>query len=188
MRKSRQKNPNPLLGKLSPTTNKLLGTDVSSLQKDFVNHLEFSQAKDRFSATPFDFYASLAFTVRDRMFERWIESQQTYYEKECKRVYYISMEYMMGRMLCNSLINLGLQENTRAALWELGLDLEDLREIESDAGLGNGGLGRLAACFLDSMATLELPAYGYGIRYEFGIFTQKIMNGWQVERPDSWLR
>jgi len=185
---NKKKNPNPLLGKLSPATNKILRSDAESLQQDFVNHLEFSQAKDKYSATTHDFLNSLAFTVRDRLFERWIETQQTYYKKDAKRVYYISMEYMIGRLLCNALINLGIKGETEKAMWELGLDLEELKEAEFDAGLGNGGLGRLAACFLDSMATLELPAYGYGIRYEYGIFSQKIKDGWQVEAPDSWLR
>ena len=183
-----KKNPYPLLGKLSPSTNEILGRDIDSLQKDFVNHLEFSLAKDRYSATPHDYFKSISFTIRDRLFERWIETQQTYYNRDVKRVYFISMEFMLGRLLGNALLNLGLTEATKNAVWELGLDLEDLAELECDAGLGNGGLGRLAACFLDSMATLELPAYGYGLRYEYGIFTQKIINGYQVETPDHWLR
>jgi starch phosphorylase len=178
----------PLLGKLSPSTNELLGRDKASIQKDFVDHLEFSLAKDRYSATGHDFFKSLAYTVRDRLFERWIETHQSYYAQDVKRVYFISMEYMLGRLLGNAMLNLGITEITKNALLELGLDLEELQEIECDAGLGNGGLGRLAACFLDSMATLELPAYGYGIRYEYGIFSQKINNGYQVEIPDHWLR
>jgi starch phosphorylase len=182
------KNPNPLLGKLSPSTNELLKSDKKSLQEDFVNHLEFYQAKDKYSATTRDFYRSLTYTVRDRLFERWIATQQNYYKKDVKRIYYISMEYMIGRTLGNALMNLDLTDTTREALWELGLDMEDLEEKEYDAGLGNGGLGRLAACFLDSMATMELPAYGYGIRYEYGIFSQKIRDGYQVEGPDPWLR
>jgi len=182
------KNPNPLLGKLSPSTNELLKSDKKSLQEDFVNHLEFYQAKDKYSATTRDFYRSLTYTVRDRLFERWIATQQNYYKKDVKRIYYISMEYMIGRTLGNALMNLDLTDTTREALWELGLDMEDLEEKEYDAGLGNGGLGRLAACFLDSMATMELPAYGYGIRYEYGILSQKIRDGYQVEGPDPWLR
>lgn len=183
-----KKNPHKLLGKLSPTTNPLLGRDVKSLQESFVNHLEFSLGKDRFSATQNDFLKSLIYTLRDRLYERWIETQQTYYKKDVKRIYYISMEYMMGRLLSNAALNLGLQENLKKAVWELGIDMEQLSELESDFGLGNGGLGRLAACFLDSMASLELPANAYGIRYEYGIFTQKIQNGYQVEAPDQWLR
>jgi len=187
MRK-KSKNPNKLLGKLSPSTNDLLGRDLNSLQKSFVNHLEFSLAKDKYSATQRDFLKSIVYTIRDRLFERWIETQQTYYDRDVKRVYYLSMEYMMGRMLGNALINLDLEKSSYDALWELGLDLEELAEVECDFGLGNGGLGRLAACFLDSMATLELPASGYGIRYEYGIFSQKIKDGYQIEAPDHWLR
>ncbi|MBD3224565.1 MAG: glycogen/starch/alpha-glucan family phosphorylase [Caldithrix sp.] len=162
--------------------------DVWTLQNDFVKHLEFSQGKDKYTSTSHDFYKSLVYTVRDRLFERWIETQQTYYKKDVKRVYYISMEYMLGRLLSNALLNLKLTENLKQGLWELGLDLEELQQNEHDAGLGNGGLGRLAACFLDSMATLELPAQGYGIRYEYGIFSQKIQNGRQYEAPDPWLQ
>ncbi|MCX7679253.1 MAG: glycogen/starch/alpha-glucan phosphorylase [Spirochaetes bacterium] len=174
--------------KLTPSTNEFQGTDVESLQISFVNHLEYSCAKDEYSATPHDLFTSVALMVRDRMIERWIETQQTYYAVDAKRVYYLSLEFLVGRTLGNSLINLGLYENAHKALHELGYDLEELREIEWDAGLGNGGLGRLAACFMDSMATLELPAYGYGIRYEYGIFFQRIINGYQVETPDNWLR
>jgi starch phosphorylase len=175
------------LTKLSPSTNAFQGTSVESLEISFVNHLEYSLAKDEYSATDLDFYKSLALTTRDRLIERWVETQQTYYKNDVKRVYYLSMEYLTGRLLRNALINLGLEENMQAAMRELGLDLKKLEEVEPDAGLGNGGLGRLAACFLDSMATLELPCYGYGIRYEYGIFTQEIVNGHQVEHPDSWL-
>ena len=183
----KDKNPYPLLGKLSPSTNKILGQDKKSVQEDFVNHLEFSQAKDRYSATKLDFYKCAALIVRDRLFERWIETQQAYYHNDVKRIYFISLEYMMGRLLGNNMLNLKLTEVISDALWELGLNLEELEEIEHDAGLGNGGLGRLAACFLDSMATLELPANGYGIRYEYGIFSQKIRDGFQTEMPDHWL-
>lgn len=186
--KSEKINPNPILGKLSPSTSVKLKSDLQSLQIDFVNHLKFSQAKDKYAATRSDYYKSLAYTVRDRLFERWTETQQQYYVEDARRIYYISMEYMMGRMLGNALMNLDLMENMRQALWDLGLTLENLQECEYDMGLGNGGLGRLAACFLDSMATLELPAYGYGIRYDFGIFSQKIRDGFQIEAPDHWLR
>jgi glycogen phosphorylase len=184
----KEKNPNPLLGKLSPSTNALLGRNKKSLQMDYINHLEFSLGKDRYSATKNDFYKSMALTIRDRIFERWIETQQTYYNKGVKRIYFISMEYMLGRLLGNSLLNLGLYAESEKALWELGIDLEAIEETERDPGLGNGGLGRLAACFLDSMATLELPINGYGIRYEYGIFLQKIKNGFQTELPDHWFR
>ncbi len=188
MSKKNKKNPNPFLGKLSPATNELLKNDRESLQENIVNHLEFSQAKDKYSANKADLYKSLVYTIRDRLFERWIATQQAYFRADAKRVYYISMEYMMGRTLCNALLNLGISDEMYQALWELGINMEELQEVEYDAGLGNGGLGRLAACYLDSMATLALPAYGYGIRYEYGIFTQNISNGWQVESPDDWLR
>ena len=174
--------------KLKTLTSDLLGTDVESLHRSFAQHLECSLAKDTYSATMLDIYKSLAYTVRDRMVERWIATQQTYYDKDVKRVYYLSLEFLMGRTLGNSLINLDLLDRVEQASRELGYELEELREVEWDAGLGNGGLGRLAACFLDSMATLELPAYGYGIRYEYGIFSQKIKDGYQVEVPDNWLR
>ncbi|KAK6011956.1 phosphorylase, glycogen/starch/alpha-glucan family, partial [Ostertagia ostertagi] len=131
---------------------------------------------------------ALANTVRDHLVSRWIRTQQYYYEKDPKRVYYLSLEFYMGRTLSNTMMNLGLQATVDEALYQLGLEIEELQEIEEDAGLGNGGLGRLAACFLDSMATLGIPAYGYGLRYEYGIFKQLIKDGWQVEEPDDWLR
>lgn len=174
--------------KLSPSTNPLLGNDVQSLQLSIVNHLEFSLAKDEYSATLLDGYKSLVLTVRDRLIERWVETQQTYYNQDVKRVYYISMEYLVGRLLGNAMLNLGIEKELQKAIQELGFDIHTLQERAAEAGLGNGGLGRLAACFLDSMATLELPAFGYGIRYEYGIFSQKIVNGQQTECPDSWLR
>jgi glycogen phosphorylase len=173
---------------LSPSTNALQGMDKRSIQECFVNHMEFSLAKDEYSATLRDCYVSLALLLRDRMFERWIETQQSYYDEDVKRVYYLSLEFLLGRSVGNGLINLGLYDTVREALDELGYELEDLAEIEFDAGLGNGGLGRLAACFLDSMATLQLPGSGYGLRYEYGIFMQHIQNGCQVETPDNWLR
>src|SRR5256714_1494661 len=131
---------------------------------------------------------SLALTVRDRLIERWISTQQRYYKKDAKRVYYLSAEFLMGRALANNLVNLGLYDTARDAMKMLNLDLGDVLEQEVDAGLGNGGLGRLAACYLDSMATLDIPGYGYGIRYEFGMFDQDIKDGWQVEKPEEWLR
>lgn len=177
-----------VLKKLSPSTNEFQGTDIDSLQNSFVNHLEYSLAKDEYSATDLDCYKALALTVRDRLIERWIDTQQAYYKHKAKRIYYLSMEYLIGRTLGNSLINLGLYDVVNDAISELGYDLKELRELECDAGLGNGGLGRLAACFMDSMATLEFPAYGYGILYEYGIFAQKIVDGYQIEKPDNWLR
>ncbi|XP_041736721.1 glycogen phosphorylase, brain form [Coregonus clupeaformis] len=162
--------------------------DVAEIKKSFNRHLHFTLVKDRNVATPRDYYFALAHTVRDHLVGRWIRTQQYYYEKDPKRIHYLSLEFYMGRTLQNTMINLGLQNACDEAIYQLGLDIEELEEIEEDAGLGNGGLGRLAACFLDSMASLGLAAYGYGIRYEFGIFNQKITNGWQVEEADDWLR
>src|SRR5438270_3651210 len=162
--------------------------EAAALLHSFTNHLLYSLAKDQYSATPRDRFMSLAMTVRDRLIERWISTQQRYYKKDAKRVYYLSAEFLMGRALANNLINLGLYDVARDSMKMLNLDLADLLEQEVDAGLGNGGLGRLAACFLDSLATLDIPGYGYGIRYEFGMFDQEIKEGWQVEKPDEWLR
>ncbi|XP_037957388.1 glycogen phosphorylase [Teleopsis dalmanni] len=162
--------------------------NVTEVKKNFNRHLHYTLVKDRNVATLRDYYFALANTVKDNMVGRWIRTQQHYYEKDPKRVYYLSLEYYMGRSLQNTMINLGIQSECEEAMYQLGLDIENLEEMEEDAGLGNGGLGRLAACFLDSMATLGLAAYGYGIRYEYGIFAQKIKNGEQVEEPDDWLR
>ncbi|XP_044748484.1 glycogen phosphorylase [Coccinella septempunctata] len=162
--------------------------DVAAIKKTFNRHLHYTLVKDRNVATPRDYYFALAHTVRDHLVSRWIRTQQYYYEKDPKRVYYLSLEFYMGRSLSNTMINVGIQSPVDEALYQLGLDIEELEDIEEDAGLGNGGLGRLAACFLDSMATLGMAAYGYGIRYEYGIFAQKIVDGEQKEEPDDWLR
>ncbi|VDD93217.1 unnamed protein product [Enterobius vermicularis] len=162
--------------------------NVANFKKAFNRHLHFSIIKDRNVATPRDYYFALAHTVRDHLVSRWIRTQQYYYENDPKRVYYLSLEFYMGRTLSNTMMNIGIQAAIDEALYQLGLDIEELQEIEEDAGLGNGGLGRLAACFLDSMATLGIAAYGYGLRYEYGIFKQLIREGWQVEEPDDWLR
>ena len=140
----------------------------------FVKRLLYTLAKDKYSATDRDYFLSAAYAVKDDLVARWTKTQQEYYHQDAKRVYYLSMEFLMGRALGNSLINLNLYDTCAQSLQDAGFDLEELRELESDAGLGNGGLGRLAACFLDSMATLQLPGYGYGIRYEYGIFRQSI--------------
>src|SRR6266581_4551579 len=162
--------------------------EAAALLHSFTNHLLYSLAKDQYSATTLDRYMSLALTIRDRLIERWISTQQRYYKKDAKRVYYLSAEFLMGRALSNNLINLGMYDVARDAMKMLNLELGDLLEQEVDAGLGNGGLGRLAACFLDSLATLDLPAIGYGLRYDFGIFNQRIINGYQVEQPDEWMK
>ncbi|MDP3115007.1 MAG: glycogen/starch/alpha-glucan phosphorylase [Candidatus Cloacimonadaceae bacterium] len=154
----------------------------------FVHHLKYNRGKDQYSATPLDCYLAFATTIRDILLDRWLVTQPAAYHSDRKRVYYLSMEYLIGRSLGNAIINLDLQRQSIKALSEMGFDLSLICELEWDAGLGNGGLGRLAACFLDSMATLEIPAYGYGIRYEYGIFFQRIKNGEQIETPDNWLR
>jgi len=161
---------------------------VSDLKRAFNQHLHYTLCKDRNVSTTRDYYFSLAHSVKDRLVARWIRTQQKWYETDPKRVYYISLEFYMGRALQNTMINIGIQGACDEAMYQLGLDIEELQEMEPDAGLGNGGLGRLAACFLDSMATLGMPAYGYGLRYDYGIFEQKIVNGEQVEEPDDWLR
>ncbi len=164
------------------------GMDKESIKKSFADHLEYSISKDQYTATHLDLYKALALTSRDRLIEQWIRTQQMYHEKDVKRVYYLSAEFLMGRLLINNIINLEFYKEVKEAMEELNLDIESLAEQEPDAGLGNGGLGRLAACFLDSMATLEIPSFGYGIRYEFGIFEQVIRNLGQVELPDAWLK
>ncbi|GLH74579.1 alpha-1,4 glucan phosphorylase [Geothrix limicola] len=161
---------------------------VPQIIEAFAHRMMYSIAKDRHTATDFDVYQGLAFAVRDRLMERWFKTQSTYYLQDAKRVYYLSLEFLMGRALLNNVLNLGAEDSYLQAMRELGFKLEDIGEQEWDAGLGNGGLGRLAACILDAAATLELPFYGYGIRYEYGIFQQRILDGQQVEYPDGWLR
>merc|ERR1711936_1190238 len=161
--------------------------NVANIKKTFNRHLHYTIIKDRNVATPRDFAGALSSTVKDHMVSRWIRTQQHYYETDPKRLYYLSLEFYMGRSLTNTMINLGIQGACDEAMYQLGLDIEEMEDFEADAGLGNGGLGRLAACFLDSMATLGMPSYGYGIRYEYGIFSQKIVNHEQCEEPDDWL-
>ena len=166
-----------------------LGMDAESLKRGILGHLEYTLAElPQQVDSAWEPYVAVALAVRDRMIERWVRTQETYYRRDAKRVYYLSLEYLMGRTLGNGLINMGLLDECTKALHELGYRLEDVREAEWDAGLGNGGLGRLAACFLDSMATLGYASYGYGLRYDYGIFHQRIVNGAQVEVPDGWLR
>ena len=162
--------------------------DTPSIKRSLANRLMYSIGKDPITATERDWFYSSAAVVRERLIERWMETMRSYYREDTKRVYYFSMEFLMGRTLMNSMLNIGCDEGFRSAMKEMGLELEKIREIESDAALGNGGLGRLAACFLDSMATLGIPGYGYGIRYEYGMFNQRIEDGNQVEHPDNWLR
>ncbi|MSP24357.1 MAG: glycogen/starch/alpha-glucan phosphorylase [Myxococcales bacterium] len=159
-----------------------------ALRRAFLDHLKFSRGHAALRATPFARYVALALAVRDRLIDRWVETEASYEREDCKRVYYLSAEFLMGRALLSNLQALDLEEPFARVLAELGLDLGELSELEPEPGLGNGGLGRLAACFLESMATLALPGAGYGIRYEFGIFEQIIRAGQQVERADEWLR
>jgi glycogen phosphorylase len=163
------------------------GMAVEDLIKSFNFHLKFTLARDEYSATNRDRYQALALTVRDRLVGRWITTQQAYHHQNVKRINYLSLEFLIGRAMGNNVINLLMEDTCRQAMSALGLDWDKLRDFEVDAALGNGGLGRLAACFLDSMATLKLPAIGYGLRYDYGIFKQRIENGYQLEDPDNWL-
>ncbi|MCA9667343.1 MAG: glycogen/starch/alpha-glucan phosphorylase [Myxococcales bacterium] len=161
---------------------------MASVKQSIVRHVQSSLGRDEYSATKRDRYHALCLSVRDALIERWVNTQQTYYHSNARRVYYLSLEFLMGRALRNALVNLDMLEVYESALVEMGTSLAEMEELGVDAGLGNGGLGRLAACFLDSMATLQLPGYGYGLRYDYGIFRQDIRDGRQVEEPDDWLR
>ncbi len=165
-----------------------LGLDTASLKSSIFERLHYSIGKKPNAASSHDWYHTAAYVVRDRMVERWLQTLQSYAAASPKRVYYLSMEFLIGRMLGDNLTKLDATDEFRGALEAAGADLETVVETEPDAALGNGGLGRLAACFLDSMATLRLPGFGYGIRYEYGMFNQRIENGQQVEHPDNWLR
>jgi len=171
-----------------PLKYRYLGLDAPALRESLADHLVYSVGKDLYTATVLDMLHSATYAVRDRLIERWMETMRSYYRADAKRVYYLSLEFLIGRSLTNGLLNLGIHSECREALQALGFELEELRELEPEAALGNGGLGRLAACFLDSMATLRIPGYGYGIRYEYGMFKQRIENGCQVEAPENWLR
>ncbi len=165
-----------------------MGMDEESVIDDLRRHFSHTLGRDRYCRSPHYLFQALALAVRDRLMERWQLTLYAYQERSCRRTYYLSLEFLMGRTLDNALLNLGLRDAVSEGLEKLGLQLADLEQAEQDAGLGNGGLGRLAACFLDSCATLQLPVKGYGIRYEYGMFRQHIENGHQVEEPDHWLR
>src|SRR2546430_1498463 len=160
------------------------GTDNALYER----HLFFDNVVKLTAAGPRERFEAFAHSVRDILSQRWIKTEDTYARENPKRVYYLSMEFLIGRSLANNVTNLLLDPIARQAVKEKDLDWLGLLEQEPDAGLGNGGLGRLAACFLDSMATMQLPAVGYGLRYEYGIFKQAIRDGWQQEQPDNWLR
>lgn len=165
-----------------------LGMGAAQVAEDLNRHFSLTLGRDEVSESHRYLFNAVALTVRDRLVERWRRTRDRYIAEQPKRINYLSMEFLMGRALSNAVINLDLEESIRNALVQYGCQLEDVVQEELDAGLGNGGLGRLAACFLDSCASLELPVTGYGIRYEYGMFHQKIDNGYQVEYPDSWLR
>ena len=163
------------------------GMDAASLRRAIEDHLLYSLGRPAALLTPQNYYHALALAVRDRMQKRWTDTTQTYLDLSRKVAVYLSAEFLMGPHLGNNLLNLGIEDEVRAALADLGQDYDEVLACEEEPGLGNGGLGRLAACYLDSLATLERPAVGYGIRYEFGIFDQEIRDGWQVEKTDNWL-
>jgi starch phosphorylase len=171
-----------------PQDDALTETSAAALKQAILDALYYSQAKFPAVASRNDFYMAVAYAVRTRLLRRWVSTVETYYKQASRTVCYLSAEYLLGPHLGNNLINLGIYEQTREAVESIGLNLDDLLDQEEEPGLGNGGLGRLAACFLDSMATLHIPCIGYGIRYEFGIFDQGIRDGWQVESTDKWLR
>lgn len=184
--------PNRVFEKSSPkpdiTQLPALGMNKKNISDDFKRYYSHHLGRDSYCRSPFYAYEALSLAISDRLVERWKQTYNTYREKDCKKAYYISMEFLMGRTLSNAMLNLDVTDSTAKAMHELGLDIEELIDAEPDAGLGNGGLGRLAACFIDSCASLQLPVMGYGLRYEYGMFTQVVDNGEQIEKPDHWLR
>ncbi|HEY2403862.1 MAG TPA: glycogen/starch/alpha-glucan phosphorylase, partial [Steroidobacteraceae bacterium] len=170
------------------TEDERVAMSKEAFKRDFLDNLFCVQGKIPALATRHDYYMALAYSVRDRLLHRWMSTAETYTRHGSRTVVYLSAEFLMGPHLGNNLLNLGITEEVRQAIRELGLDLDELISCEDEPGLGNGGLGRLAACFLDSLASLEIPSLGYGIRYEFGIFQQEIADGWQIEKTDKWLR
>lgn len=173
---------------MNDLTRNSLSVEENSLTNDIYRHIQFTLGNDAHKPDKYSCYMGLAYSVRDRLIARWLKTQRSFYETLSKRVYYLSLEFLPGRFMKNYITSLGMEDEVHDALTEFGYDLDELEEEEWDAGLGNGGLGRLASCYLDSMATLRLPAYGYGIRYDFGIFHQVIVNGYQCEQSDNWVR
>lgn len=184
--------PNSKLKTSQPQSDTVTVSGLGMNKKDFINdfkkHYYHRLGRDASCRPPHYAYEALALAISERLIERWQQSYRTYQEKDCKQAFYISMEFLMGRTLSNAMINLGINNEIEQVLYDLGLTLEELIDSEPDAGLGNGGLGRLAACFIDSCATLQLPVTGYGLHYKYGMFTQAIIKGEQVEKPDQWLR
>lgn len=164
-----------------------LGASKESMKTSILNHLRFTQARHPESATKDEWWTATCYAIRDRLLDRFMKTQAMHNQKKVRRTYYLSLEYLMGRLMLNNLHNSGLFDSTYAALTDLGQNFREIADEETDMGLGNGGLGRLAACFLDSLATLNFPAIGYGIRYEFGLFRQEFQDGYQVEHPDVWM-
>lgn len=165
-----------------------LGMNKKDFVADFKRYYGHRLGRDENCRSPHYAYEALSMAISDRLIERWKRTYNTYKDENCKRAYYLSMEFLMGRSLSNAMLNLGVTDLVSKAMYDLGLELEELEDAEPDAGLGNGGLGRLAACFIDSCATLQLPVTGYGLRYEYGMFSQSISNGEQIENPDHWLK
>ena len=175
--------------KSSITEVSILGVKKEDFVEDFKRYYVHLLGRDEnFRSSPFYAYEALSLSIRDRLMERWKNTYKNYIKTDSRQVFYLSMEFLMGRTLSNAMLNLGITDEATQAMHDLGIEIEELVDRELDAGLGNGGLGRLAACFIDSCATLQLPAVGYGLRYEYGMFTQTIVNGEQVEKPDHWLR
>ncbi len=175
--------PHPKLTELPP-----LAMDKKAIDEDFLRYYNRTLGRDKQNCTNHYLYEALAYTVRDRLMERWKETRFAYEEKDARRTCYLSLEFLMGRALSNAMLNLGITDAVTRVLYDYGIELEEVEDAEHDAGLGNGGLGRLVACFLDSCATLQLPVLGYGLRYEYGMFRQELVNGYQIEEPDHWLR
>ena len=170
----------------APTPQKRAHT-AEALQSEILEKLTYSVGKDAIVARPYDWLNATILAIRDRVIDLWMESSRATWRTSEKRVYYLSLEFLIGRLMRDAMSNIGIMDEVRQALLNLNVDLGDLINLEPDAALGNGGLGRLAACFMDSMATLKIPAYGYGIRYENGMFRQEMSEGWQVELPEDWL-
>jgi glycogen phosphorylase len=180
--------PDPTPSPVAAREHTRTGMSKEALKQAYIDNLFYVQGRFREVATPNDLYMAAAYTARDRLLERWLKSAQVYKDTQARTVCYFSAEFLLGPHLTNNLVNLGITEAARRAGEDLGLDFVAIVEAEEEPGLGNGGLGRLAACYMDSLSTVQIPAIGYGIRYEFGIFDQEIVDGWQVEKSDTWLK